>query len=109
MTRHLLNAKPELTQFGSKFLPGQSWHQYGEAVDLFTVVAGKAVWDGSTAERLHRLSETVGVFASAKQLSWTTRSKKWHFQQRAEETPLSLRGFADSWRDVERMMNERFF
>jgi hypothetical protein len=90
-------------------LPGQSWHAYGEAADVFSVVGGKALWDGSLANRVALLAAEVGLFVPTKSVTWRrSLANRWHVQLRKEETPLMVRGFCDSWGDVDRMMLKRY-
>jgi len=91
-------------------LPGQSWHQYGEAADVFAVVGGKALWEGSLMKRISALVAEAGIFTPATSLAWRrSLANRWHVQLRREETPLMVRGFCDSWVDVDRMMVEKCF
>lgn len=96
---------PQLT----RNLPGQSWHQYGEAADVFPVVGGKALWEGSLTKRISSLAVEAGLFTPASSVTWRrSLANRWHVQLRREETPLMVRGFCDSWADVDRMMVERY-
>jgi hypothetical protein len=74
-------------------LPGLSWHQWGEAVDCFWLVGGKAEW---SAGRLVSGANGYQVYAEeAEALGLTaggrfTSLKDWpHVQMRADASPLS--------------------
>ena len=72
-------------------LPGFSWHQWGEAVDCFWLLDGKAEW--STSKKVNGVNgyavyaneaEAVGLVAGG---HWT-RFKDWpHVQLRAASSP----------------------
>lgn len=83
-------------------LPGQSWHQYGEAVDVYFLVGGVTIWEGTPARRCARLASEVGLHHSYGMLP---RRRHWHMQVRKEESPLLVRGYMNSWFDVEEEMN----
>jgi len=74
-------------------LPGLSWHQWGEAVDCFWLVDGKAEW---SASKLIGGSNGYRVYAAeAEALALTAGGhfsslKDWpHVQLRADASPLS--------------------
>lgn len=87
----------------TRSLPGLSWHQWGEAADLFWLVDGKAEWSATrmVAGRngyveLARMAATVGLTAGG---TWTS-FKDWpHVQKRAAPSPLqaglSLKAISD--------------
>ena len=84
--------KPEYSALGPRMtahLPGQSWHQLGEALDVYADLGGKAIWNGSIAHAVAEECKIVGLFHSY-------------------ETPFHVKGLFDSWRDAERAMLERF-
>lgn len=72
------------------------------------MVAGKAIWSGSTAGKIAYEATKIGLHHSLVEEQWSTRSRKWHVQLRKEESPLLIRGFCDSWTDVEAAMMERY-
>ena len=103
--------KPEYAGLGPQMtshLPMQSWHQLGEALDVYAVVGGKAIWDGSTALAIAALAKEVGLPHSYNEKTWEVKSRHWHIQLRRKETPFMVRGLFDSWADAERVMLERF-
>lgn len=89
-------------------LPGQSWHQWGEAADLCALVNDKAIWNGSTAVKIADAAEKVGLYHSVYEDTWMPSYRKWHVQLRKHETPLLIRDFCNNWTDLEREMAKRF-
>jgi hypothetical protein len=65
-------------------------------------------WDGSTARLIAEVARNVGLFHGYLEKYLLPKSRHWHVQLRNRETPLMIRGFADSWADVEREMLARF-
>jgi len=105
----LIAAQPcGMSPQGSWHMPGDSWHQHGEAADLWVEVKDSARWIGGLAELVAEEVRKVGLYHSHFERHWNPRGRHWHAQLRKEETPLSLRGFADSWSRIEEMMVERF-
>lgn len=101
----------ELAGFGPQVtchMPMQSFHQLGEAVDLYADVGGKAIWEGSTARLIAEICKEVGLAHSWSEKSWEPKSRHWHVQLSRKETPFMVRGLFDSWRDAEWAMLERF-
>jgi peptidoglycan LD-endopeptidase CwlK len=92
----------------TEHLPGSSWHQWGEAADVFVLVGGRAIWDGSLVKPVADIAEEEGLYHSYKMKRWEPKRRHWHVQLRKEESPLLIRGFCDSWKDVEMAMLERF-
>lgn len=85
-------------------LPGHSWHQWGEAADLYAIVAGRAVWAGSPCDMIRDVALDVGLF-------WGGRlypKRQWHVQLRKDVNPMMIRGFCDTWGELEREMQKRF-
>jgi hypothetical protein len=93
---------------GSTHLPGSSWHQWGEALDVYAKVKGMAIWEGHMQHLIADLAKQVGLFHSWNEKQWDPKSRHWHAQLRKFETPLMLRGMCDSLADVEREMLARF-
>ena len=98
-------------QFGkpvTNAIPGYSWHQWGQALDFFWVVHGKAVWDTDLlidgvngyqvlAEEATRLDLTPGGY-------WTS-FKDWpHIQLPHEDNPDDVYTLAE----INAKMRERF-
>ena len=103
--------KPEYAGLGPQMTshpPMSSWHQVGEAVDVYVNVGGKAIWDGSTALAIAGLCKEIGLPHSYNEKTWEVKSRHWHVQLRRAETPFMVRGLFDSWADAERAMLEKF-
>jgi hypothetical protein len=88
-------------------LPGYSWHQWGEAVDCFWLLDGRAEWsttrtvNGENAYKVYA-REATGLGLTAGGL-WP-RFKDWpHVQLRVESSPSSLGVI-----EIDRAMKERF-
>lgn len=98
----------ELGPPATSHLPGASWHQWGEAVDVFARIKDFAVWEGSPARLIADLAKKVDLFHSYNEKSWEPKTRRWHIQLRKKETPLLIRGYVDTWSDVEAAMKEKF-
>lgn len=89
-------------------LPGLSWHQWGEAVDCFWLLDGKAEW--SATRKLAGNNGYQAYAAAARDLGLTPgglwpRLKDWpHVQWRAEGSPLKQYG----WTEIDAEMERRF-
>ncbi len=89
-------------------LPGLSWHQWGEALDCFWVVKGKAVWDLTTT--VNGLNGFMIYAAEAKKLGleaglfWTSLQDSPHVQLRKAANPLST----FTLQKIDQVMKERF-
>jgi hypothetical protein len=56
-------AGPSDGPWATNALPGQSWHQYGEAVDCFLVDAqGHAVWESRNYARFGAVGDAGGIW-----------------------------------------------
>ncbi len=100
--------RPEFAGLGppcTDNLPGQSWHQWGEAVDVYFSFGGVTFWEGTIAKRCARVAGQLGLVHSD---SLLPRRRHWHLQLRKEVVPLLCRGFVDSWSQVEEEMVRRF-
>lgn len=86
-------------------LPGASWHQWGEAADVYYVVNGSAVWGATVAKYVEKACGIVGLYCGTK-LNMHTR--KHHVQLRPEISPILLRTVYPSWADIEAEMASRF-
>ena len=96
--RHVTNA-----------LPGNSWHQWGEAVDCFWLVDNAAEW--STTRKVNGVNG-YHVYAEAAQaegldagLFWTSLKDAPHLQLRATANPVKS---GLSWAQVDQQMQVRF-
>jgi hypothetical protein len=96
--RHVTNA-----------VPGLSWHQWGEAVDCFWLLEGKAEW--STRKKVNGINGYVNYGTIARSLGLTSGGfwssfRDWpHVQLRRESHP----GRIYSLLEIDREMANRFY
>lgn len=80
-------------------LPGQSWHQWGEAIDCFAVgTRGEAVWANAVYECYATAAKVNGLEAG----HWWASKDSVHVQLRNEGRPHMI------WAEIEDAMRERF-
>ena len=90
-------------------LPGLGWHQWGEAVDCFWAVDGRAVWspeltiDGINGYRFYaETAQNIGLTAGG---FWTS-IKDWpHVQLRTTGSPISA---GMTFAQIDAIMKSRF-
>jgi hypothetical protein len=112
-------AAPRLTRFvrddwacfGPKItehLPGQSFHQWGMAVDVYVLVGGIAIWQSSSVINVVvEVAKGEGIVAKNHRVP--NYLFPWHHLQFSKfETPLHNLHLVGGWSDVERAMAERF-
>lgn len=93
----------------TKVLPGNSWHQWGEAVDCFWEVDGKAEW--STTKKVngvngyHVYAEEAQKLGLTAGLLWPRFKDAPHVQLRKDDNPISS---GLKWPDIDQTMRERF-
>ena len=93
----------------TKVLPGNSWHQWGEAVDCFWEVEGRAEW--SATKKINGVNGYQLYAATAKQLEldpgllWRTFKDSPHVQLRSTANP---RASGLTWPTIDNAMRERF-
>lgn len=86
-------------------LPGRSWHQWGEATDLYAVVGYRTIWGGSPSGAIVSHCKEADLVSGT---YFQERRRSWHVQLRKEKNPLYVRGLADSWAMIEDEMKKRF-
>ncbi|GLI22128.1 hypothetical protein GGQ86_000571 [Xanthobacter flavus] len=93
----------------TRALPGNSWHQWGEAIDCFWEVDGKAEW--STVKKVNGLNgytvyaeeaATLGLDAG---LKWSSFKDAPHVQMRSVANPKSS---GLTWAQIDATMRARF-
>ncbi len=91
-------------KWATNALPGDSWHQYGEAVDCFVSEDGKAVWDAEDPR--------YEIYAKAAEALGLTAGKRWphfpdavHIQASKENSPTAL-GY--TWEQINALMEQKF-
>lgn len=105
----LISVGPQFGDPVTDALPGQSWHQWGEAVDCFWLVDGRAEWsdrreiEGKNGYRVYtEQAELHGLTAGGR---WS-RLKDWpHVQKSRFSSPLSA---GHSWSEISSEMQTRF-
>lgn len=69
--------------------PGESWHNYGQAMDVVILIDGKPCWDDE-----HPAWETYGKVAEKVGFTWAGRWVRFrelpHIQQSKQSNPLQL-------------------
>jgi len=94
----LKNVGPQWGRWVTNALPGNSWHQFGKAVDSYVLYNGKAVWDGDgyivMAEKAQSLRLTSGI--------------GWNDAVHVQSNPHSSVTKTLSWFDIDRLMQEKF-
>ena len=84
----------------TRALPGESWHQYGLAVDCYLSIGGKAIWDSSHpgykvyADAARRFGLTAGLYFSFKDAP--------HIQMPKDGSPQM------SWEEINKRMEDRY-
>jgi peptidoglycan LD-endopeptidase CwlK len=100
----LASQPPTHGKWATNALPGQSWHQFGEAVDCFVFKNGSAIWDASHPGYVN--------YALIAQDHGLTAGRFWkgndsdppHVQLRKDSSPLHIM----SWTQIEAEMRKRF-
>lgn len=96
----LLSVGPQAGALGrhvTRALPGASWHQWGEALDVAAMIDGRPTW---ATERYQRLGE-VALLHDVTWGGWWGRPDLPHFQRRREGSPLAA-GY--EWSEVDARM-----
>lgn len=98
----LRSVGPQHGRWATNNLPGQSWHQYGEAVALMLVSpAGKTIWSGAHPgyRRLAGIAPTVGLHSG------------WHWKHRdvnhLQLKPDAVRAY-HTWAELDAMIRRRY-
>lgn len=93
----------------TKVLPGNSWHQWGEAIDCFWEVDGRAEW--STTRKINGVNGYQVYAREAKKLGltagllWPRFKDAPHVQLRSDDNPISS---GLTWPKIDQTMRERF-
>lgn len=83
LTRLLLTAEPQYGRWATNNLPGQSWHQHGEAVKCYVVTErGKAAWSAKHPG-YQVLAEEAKLLGLTPGLNWEYKNA-YHVQLRSE-------------------------
>lgn len=91
LARILRDVGPRSGPHVTKAAPGESWHQYCEAVDLVPIIGGKPAWD---VKKNKESWSTIGTIAVKHGLNWGGNWIKWadypHIQYPQSGNPLKL-------------------
>lgn len=89
-------------EWATNALPGQSWHEFAEAVDCYVEHAGKPAWDAADPgyEVYASQAEALGLTAGKR---WTTPDTD-HVQMPTAASPLSIM----SWAEIDAAMKANF-
>jgi hypothetical protein len=93
----------------TKVLPGNSWHQWGEAIDCFWEVDGRAEW--STTRKVNGLNGYQVYAQEAKSLGltagyfWPRFKDTPHVQLRSDDNPRSS---GLTWPQIDQRMRDQF-
>jgi hypothetical protein len=93
----------------TKVLPGNSWHQWGEAIDCFWEVDGKAEW--STIKKVNGVNGYQVYANEAKKLGltagllWPRFKDAPHVQLRSNDNPIAA---GLTWPAIDQAMRDRF-
>ena len=63
----IIDCGPQYGRWATNAKPGQSWHQWGLAVDCFVAAGGRAIWDSSHVgyQRYAAIAQELGLEAGA--------------------------------------------
>lgn len=80
----IINAGPRNGRWATNATPGNSWHQWGEAIDCVVMKDGRADWNDIKAYQKYRsIGQSLGLFIGPKN-DWV------HLQLRPESAPGRL-------------------
>ena len=97
----LIRVGPQYGRWATNALPGQSWHQWGQALDCFVVAGGKAIWSSTHPGyiRYAEIAEAQGLTAGA---YWRPGDAV-HIQMTADRVGQSYR-----WPEIDEAMRLKF-
>jgi peptidoglycan L-alanyl-D-glutamate endopeptidase CwlK len=97
----IVDCGPQHGRWATNAKPGQSWHQWGLAVDSFVAAGGRAVWNSSHRgyQRYAAIAKELGLEAGA---YWRRRDAV-HVQR---DNCRVLDKY--TWREVDENMRQRF-
>ena len=109
LARVLDEVGPQHGEEVTRVLPGNSWHQWGEAADLFWELDGKAEW--STTKKVNGkngfrvMAEEAEKMGLNPGMLWSGFQDPPHVQMRSTANPRSS---GLSWADIDQAMRTRF-
>jgi len=96
----LRHVGPQVGRWATNALPGDSWHQWGEAIDCFVVERGAAVWDARHPGYIRYASLAIELGLT----SGRSFGDAVHVQLRSESAPHKFL----PWPEIEIEMARRF-
>jgi peptidoglycan L-alanyl-D-glutamate endopeptidase CwlK len=87
----------------TRALPGDGWHQFGEACDLYWEVDGHSNWDGEKGAGYLALAEEAARLGLTSGRGWTKPDYD-HVQLRPQGGPHDLY----SWPEIDAIMKAKF-
>jgi hypothetical protein len=94
---------PQVGRWATNALPGQSWHQYGLAVDCYWLSRGKAIWSDKTKVRKVNGYRVYAKEADALGLTNLGKIGDWvHVQSSSAGSPPG------SWTEINARMKQRW-
>lgn len=105
----MVSVGPQEGEHVTNALPGNSWHQWGEAVDCFWQVDNKAEWSSTRKvdglNGYHVYAEAAKALGLDAGLFWRSLKDSPHLQLRATANPLAS---GLGWPQIDQMMQDRF-
>ena len=88
-------------------LPGNSWHQWGTAVDVFAAVGASASWRGQLNLRVLYIAKGIGL----RSIVWGVAGmgpKPYHLQLSQFASPIADLDGAGNWASIDLEMRKRY-
>lgn len=95
----LRDVGPQHGRWATNALPGQSWHQWDEAVDCYRLLDGEAVWDSAHYKIYATVARDAGLEAG---FFWQSRDSV-HVQYRSGRVLDTY-----SWAEIDERMRAKF-
>lgn len=97
---HLESVGPQYGRWATNALPGQSWHQYGQAVDCYVRGPdGQAIWDAA--------HEGYSVYHAAA-TRWGLTNLGLRDAVHLQLSPGSPLAYYDSWAEIDAVMRHKW-
>lgn len=106
LAQYLVEDWCELEATRTQHLPGASWHNHGQAVQVFARIDDEAAWKSEKCNSLI-IQECINLnlhhgtrLRGAKKLN--------HIQYRPQYSPFLVKHSSSSWKDIQKEMSQRF-
>lgn len=103
LSTHLAGSVPYET---TEHLPGQSWHQWGMAADLYFIAGNTAQWSGSLFRAISTLIKSADLIHQTNHETLT--GKPHHVQLHRHSSAFDSRQFLEGWADAESRLLHAF-